>query len=108
VPGPGHGQLAAELLVAGQRRVLVAPSPLVQLEDGAPHVAGGAQQPEQPVPLGAGDPQPAPGGAVHHRRRVPLTFSRHEPMKASPTDKTTPPATNHSPTTHDEITGATT
>ena len=85
---PRRGQLPAQLLVGRQRGVLAAPPPPVQLQHGAPHVARRAQQPEQPVPLAAGHAQPAPRGAVHHRRRIPLTFSRHEAIKPPPTDKT--------------------
>jgi hypothetical protein len=91
---PRRRQFPAQFLVARQRGALAAAPPPVQLQHGAPHIARRPQQPEQPVPLGAGHPQPAPGGPVHRRRRIPLTFSRHEPMKPDPTDKTAPPSGN--------------
>ena len=87
----GDGQLPAQLLVAGERRVLSAPPPTVQLQRAAPHITRRPQQPEHPVPLPTGNTQPAPRGAVHHPPRIPLTLSRHKTTKPPATDKTRPP-----------------
>jgi hypothetical protein len=86
---PGGGQFPAQLLVGGQRRVPPASPPRGQFQGAAPHVAGRAQQPEHPIPLMPGHPQPAPCGAVHDPRRFTLTFSRHEIIMPKHTDKTT-------------------
>jgi hypothetical protein len=86
---PGFGQRPAEFPVSGQGRVLAVPPPGVELQDGAPRVAGRAQQPESPFPLVAGEAQPGPGRSVHDPRRIRITFSRHETITARHTDKTT-------------------
>ena len=80
-------QLPAQLPISGQRRVLAAAPPGVQLQHAAPHVPGRPQQPEQAPPLPGGGAQPAPRGAVHHARRSRGTFSGHTASKAPPTDK---------------------
>jgi hypothetical protein len=117
---PRAGQFPAQLGVPGQRAVLAAAPPGGQFQHAAPHVAGRPQQPEHPLPLTAGHPQPAPRGPVYHPRRMGIVFSRHDHILARHTDKTAnaTPAGEHSPARirspphwpaqPDELTGATT
>ena len=86
--GAAGGQFPAQLPVPGQRRVLPAAAPGGQFQDAAPHVARRPQQPEHPVPLAPGQPQPAPRGAVDHPRRISVTLSRHDVIMTRHTDKT--------------------
>ncbi len=76
---PGRRQLPAQRLVAGQRRRVAAAPPPVGLQHTGPHVAGRAQQPEAAPPLRPGQPQPDPGGAIHHPTRIRIPPPRHDP-----------------------------
>jgi len=85
---PGFCQFPAQLGIPGQRLVLAPSPPGGQLQHGAPHVAGRPQQPEHPLPLMPGHPQPAPRGPAHHPRPLVITFSRHNLIMPEHTDKT--------------------
>lgn len=74
---PGRRQLPAQRLIAGQRRITAAAPPRVDLQHARPHITGGDQQPDATPPLSPGQPQPDPGGAIHHPTHVRIPLPRH-------------------------------
>ena len=85
----GSGQFPAQLLVGGQRPVLPAPPPPVQLQHAAPHITRRPQQPEQTPPLPPRHPQPAPRRPVHHGCRPGSTLPAHAPIISTTHRQTT-------------------
>jgi hypothetical protein len=63
--------------LARQRRPAGLPPPPGQVQRARPHITRRYEQTEAPPPLRRGNPQPDPGGPVHHRRAFVRTRARH-------------------------------